>query len=162
MHLMLHTEIGEQAVMISCDFCGPPDPTGPYICKPCWRQQQDNAVAWKFYLDEVQRDPAYWDSLIPAGWLQDTPTPKVRGGELRLATRPVGRTTRFKPRNPVLDELLNMQRGKAAEVAQRLGISRQALYCWREVPLKHLDAVARILRVSRSTLRPDLYPPRKQ
>ena len=49
--------------------------------------------------------------------------------------------------------------GGAAELAEKLGIQRQAVYQWGEqVPPLRVIAVERITGVSRHDLRPDLYP----
>jgi DNA-binding transcriptional regulator YdaS (Cro superfamily) len=47
-----------------------------------------------------------------------------------------------------------------AKIARELGLQRQATSKWTKVPAAHVLAVARISRISRSTLRPDLYPKR--
>jgi DNA-binding transcriptional regulator YdaS (Cro superfamily) len=48
-------------------------------------------------------------------------------------------------------------------IAGELGLTRQAVQWWERVPPKHVLMVARITRISRHVLRPDIYgPPRKQ
>lgn len=49
--------------------------------------------------------------------------------------------------------------GGLAGLAKPLGISEQAVSQWDEVPPLRVLAVEQITGVSRSVLRPDLYPP---
>jgi hypothetical protein len=44
-------------------------------------------------------------------------------------------------------------------LAVHIGISQPAVSQWVQVPAKHLDAAAAFLGLTRSALRPDLYPP---
>lgn len=69
-------------------------------------------------------------------------------------------STRRRARDPILDELLNVEQGRAAELARILGITRQTLYGWTRVPKRHLAHVAALWRVSPHKLRPDLRPSR--
>lgn len=55
--------------------------------------------------------------------------------------------------------VIGMRIGTKAELADELGISRQALNQWRRVPHERVLEVERILGISRSVLRPDIYPP---
>lgn len=48
--------------------------------------------------------------------------------------------------------------GVRAKIARELGLNHSAPYQWRDVPANRVIAVARILSVSPSVLRPDLYP----
>ncbi|WP_244526790.1 Cro/CI family transcriptional regulator [Methylobacterium sp. 275MFSha3.1] len=48
--------------------------------------------------------------------------------------------------------------GGLNELAKRLGVSRQALQQWEQVPSKRVIELERILGVHRSRIRPDLYP----
>ncbi|MGO4439613.1 transcriptional regulator [Rhizobium sp. RAF56] len=48
--------------------------------------------------------------------------------------------------------------GGPGELARRLGISIQAVSQWKKVPGERVLAVERATGVSRSSLRPDLYP----
>lgn len=48
--------------------------------------------------------------------------------------------------------------GGLAGIAEPLGISEQAVSQWDEVPPLRVLAVERVSGVSRSELRPDLYP----
>lgn len=49
--------------------------------------------------------------------------------------------------------------GGLTKLASGLGISKQAVLQWDEVPPLRVLAVEKITGVSRSELRPDLYPP---
>jgi DNA-binding transcriptional regulator YdaS (Cro superfamily) len=44
-----------------------------------------------------------------------------------------------------------------AYVAKQLGLSRQSIYQWTEVPADHLVDLERITGVDRSFIRPDLF-----
>jgi DNA-binding transcriptional regulator YdaS (Cro superfamily) len=46
----------------------------------------------------------------------------------------------------------------AAAIADELGITRQAISQWDEVPHNRVLAIERFTGVSRQVLRPDLYP----
>lgn len=51
-----------------------------------------------------------------------------------------------------------LRAGGFAEVGERLGVSRQQVYVWlRRVPAERVVGLARVLRVRREDLRPDLY-----
>jgi DNA-binding transcriptional regulator YdaS (Cro superfamily) len=73
-----------------------------------------------------------------------------------MAPRPIQRAER----DPALEQALNT-RMAVTEIAETLGISRAAVSQWRRVPEKHLAVVARITRISKRRLRPDLYPARE-
>ena len=47
--------------------------------------------------------------------------------------------------------------GGVAYVAKQLGLSRQSIYQWTEVPADHLVSLERITGVDRSFIRPDLF-----
>ena len=47
--------------------------------------------------------------------------------------------------------------GSRAELARRLGLSRQAMHCWVRVPLNRLKLVSRITGIPAAVLRPDLF-----
>lgn len=44
-------------------------------------------------------------------------------------------------------------------LATALGVSYQAVHKWKRVPAERVLDVERLRGISRSTLRPDLYPP---
>lgn len=48
--------------------------------------------------------------------------------------------------------------GTAAELARRLEVSAQAISQWDEVPPTRVLVVEKVTGVSRTLLRPDLYP----
>ncbi|MDR7027241.1 transcriptional regulator [Rhizobium rosettiformans] len=49
--------------------------------------------------------------------------------------------------------------GGPAEMARRIGVTVQAVCQWKKVPPNRVLTVERVSGVSRSDLRPDLYPP---
>jgi DNA-binding transcriptional regulator YdaS (Cro superfamily) len=49
--------------------------------------------------------------------------------------------------------------GSLNRLAKRLGISRQALQQWEEVPVRRVLALEEISGVPRHEIRPDVYPP---
>lgn len=49
--------------------------------------------------------------------------------------------------------------GGPSKLAARLGITAQAVCQWKKVPPGRVLAIERVSGVSRSDLRPDLYPP---
>ena len=51
------------------------------------------------------------------------------------------------------------QSGSYSRLAQRLGISRQALQQWASIPVRHVLLMERLSGVSRYELRPDVYGP---
>ena len=59
-------------------------------------------------------------------------------------------------RDEALEELLQ-RRMMVTTLARALGLTTGAVSQWRRVPERHLAAVARITRVSKRQLRPDLY-----
>jgi DNA-binding transcriptional regulator YdaS (Cro superfamily) len=48
---------------------------------------------------------------------------------------------------------------KVKKILDATGITRQALWQWRRVPLERVIAVSRAIRVAPHRLRPDHYPP---
>jgi DNA-binding transcriptional regulator YdaS (Cro superfamily) len=49
--------------------------------------------------------------------------------------------------------------GTASALAQKLGITAQALSQWSQVPPRRVLQVERLTGVPRHELRPDIYPP---
>lgn len=47
--------------------------------------------------------------------------------------------------------------GGVPRLAQRIGVTRQAIYQWREVPVERVADIAAATGIARSDLRPDLY-----
>lgn len=64
--------------------------------------------------------------------------------------------TRRVPRNPILMDIF-ARVGSATKLAQELGITRQAISFWQQVPLSHVKAVAKITGMTREQIRPDIY-----
>jgi DNA-binding transcriptional regulator YdaS (Cro superfamily) len=47
--------------------------------------------------------------------------------------------------------------GNANQLAKHLGISRQSVFLWKQVPIKHMKAIKQLTGLSFRQLRPDLY-----
>lgn len=47
--------------------------------------------------------------------------------------------------------------GGAAALARKLGIKRQAVHQWTEVPIRHVHAVHEVTRIPLTDLRPDVF-----
>ena len=47
--------------------------------------------------------------------------------------------------------------GNPAKLAAKLGVSRQAVSKWEDVPMRHIIAIEKATGVPRERLRPDLY-----
>lgn len=60
------------------------------------------------------------------------------------------------PTNPI--ELASAQVGGVVKLSLALGLSRGAVSQWKRVPAERVLDVERLSGVSRSILRPDLYP----
>lgn len=48
--------------------------------------------------------------------------------------------------------------GGVPRLAERIGVTRQAIYQWREVPVERIRDIALATGIDRANLRPDLYP----
>jgi DNA-binding transcriptional regulator YdaS (Cro superfamily) len=57
---------------------------------------------------------------------------------------------------------IQKNRGLAAHIARQLGITRSAVNKWNRVPAERALAVAKILRMPRHMIRPDIYPSPKR
>lgn len=57
-------------------------------------------------------------------------------------------------RDPILEKLLSV-RLAGTRIAEAAGISTAAVSQWRRVPVRHLDAVAKVTGIPASDLRPD-------
>ena len=47
--------------------------------------------------------------------------------------------------------------GSISKLARALGVSPQAVWQWREIPVRHVLSIERIFGIPREELRPDLY-----
>lgn len=63
-------------------------------------------------------------------------------------------------RDPIL-ELALRPRMAVTQIAAAIGVTTAAVSQWRRVPERHLAVVAKITRISKRRLRPDLYPARE-
>ena len=61
-----------------------------------------------------------------------------------------------KPRDYGLRQAIEAA-GSISELARRLGISQPSVSCWQRVPSERVIEVEAVTRVSRRTLRPDLF-----
>jgi DNA-binding transcriptional regulator YdaS (Cro superfamily) len=52
--------------------------------------------------------------------------------------------------------------GQAKTLAERLGISPQAVSQWENIPAERVIAIEKLTLVHRSKLRPDFYPPERR
>ena len=50
------------------------------------------------------------------------------------------------------------RKGRRANLADALGISRQALYNWKSIPAEHVLKIEEITGISRHDLAPNIYP----
>lgn len=61
-------------------------------------------------------------------------------------------------RDPHFQELLS-RHGRGAKIAAALGITRQAVYQWEQIPAEKAAAISDALDLPLHALRPDLWPP---
>lgn len=54
-------------------------------------------------------------------------------------------------------EKIRRTRGLSIRIAEGLGLKRQAIYQWHEIPAKYLRKVEKITGIPKEKLRPDLY-----
>jgi DNA-binding transcriptional regulator YdaS (Cro superfamily) len=67
-----------------------------------------------------------------------------------------------KPRTHDRVMSLIRERGLSAAIAKRLGINRQAISQWTEVPWNRVFIVAEVTGLQPHEIRPDIYPPPPQ
>lgn len=67
-------------------------------------------------------------------------------------------TDTTKPKDPVVVEAI-AKAGGASALAEALGISRMAVGKWRRIPPARVLDVARLTRIAKARLRPDLFGP---
>lgn len=48
--------------------------------------------------------------------------------------------------------------GTKTELAEALGIQKQAISQWKHVPIQHVLSIEQLLEIPRHVLRPDVYP----
>lgn len=61
-------------------------------------------------------------------------------------------------RESVIEQWFRAKRGRVKRLSRELGITPSAISQWDQVPINHVLRVAKITRISRSKLRPDIYP----
>lgn len=61
-------------------------------------------------------------------------------------------------RDPHFQELLS-RHGRGAQIAAALGMTRQAIYQWRQIPAEKASVISKALGLPLHELRPDLWPP---
>jgi DNA-binding transcriptional regulator YdaS (Cro superfamily) len=52
--------------------------------------------------------------------------------------------------------------GGGARLSRALGLTRQAVYLWKHVPVDHVLVVEQVTGIPRHDLRPDIYPPHRE
>ena len=61
-------------------------------------------------------------------------------------------------RNPIIAKIVQTY-GSYSELARALDLTRQSVWLWKEVPLKHVRKVAAFTGLKLHELRPDVYDP---
>ncbi len=64
--------------------------------------------------------------------------------------------------HPLLEQRVETIRGGIAGLARKLGVSRQAVFQWDEIPESRVLQLEEVAGISRHDLRPDLYPRKKR
>lgn len=59
--------------------------------------------------------------------------------------------------DPGIEKAVKAVRGGVSALARELGINRQNIYDWNQIPADHIVAIEQITGVPREQLRPDLY-----
>jgi hypothetical protein len=54
-----------------------------------------------------------------------------------------------------------LRRGLATQIANKLGVTYQAVQKWKRVPPEHVHTLAPILKMTPEQIRPDIFKPRK-
>lgn len=93
--------------------------------------------------------------------------PKVQAMKARVEVKPLSELPLskrvIKPGRKSIDPITDAAiqhirlRSMQAEIAEKLGITRQAVSLWRKVPAEQVQKVASIIRWSPKRIRPDLY-----
>lgn len=79
--------------------------------------------------------------------------------ELRMTRQNLSSETRVALARAI--DLVIAQAGSVAALAEALGISYQAVSCWRRhIPVAHVIRLEELTGISREVLRPDLYGPK--
>ena len=59
-------------------------------------------------------------------------------------------------RNPIINRVFQTY-GSCAAVAAAFGVSRQSVWAWKEIPLRHVKAIRDFTGIPLHELRPDVY-----
>ena len=59
-------------------------------------------------------------------------------------------------RDQIVNDVLKLY-GGAAALAGKLGVSRQAVWQWKMIPLRYVALISKEKRIPRKKLRPDIY-----
>lgn len=59
-------------------------------------------------------------------------------------------------RNPIIKKVVQTY-GSYSELARAMNVTRQSVWLWKEVPLKHIRKIAEFTGLKLHELRPDVY-----
>lgn len=62
----------------------------------------------------------------------------------------------MKQKSRILKQVL-AEVGSASKLASLLGLTRAAVSCWTDIPVKHVRAISDITGIPKHKLRPDIY-----
>ena len=62
----------------------------------------------------------------------------------------------MKEKNPILTSVF-ARTGNMSILARKLGITRQAVSKWRQIPVEHIHVIAKMVRMKPEELRPDIF-----
>jgi DNA-binding transcriptional regulator YdaS (Cro superfamily) len=62
----------------------------------------------------------------------------------------------MKDRNPILTTVF-ARNGNLSNLARKLGISRQAVSKWKQIPVDHIHVIAKMSKMKPEELRPDIF-----
>lgn len=60
-------------------------------------------------------------------------------------------------KSPKVMKKIRSQRGMASKIAKACGINRAAVYQWERVPVERVAVVAKIMKMKRAEIRPDIF-----
>jgi len=62
----------------------------------------------------------------------------------------------MKERNQILTTVF-ARNGNLSNLARKLGITRQAVSKWRQIPVEHVHVIAKMSKMTPEELRPDIF-----